>query len=59
MIISFLQTTKDTKNIQMDKKTPNVTTSHNNKNLTSNQATLTVDQLDIEILPIIYEIIRW
>lgn len=43
----------------MDKKAPSTVTSHNNKNLTSNQATLTVDQLDIEILPIIYEIIRW
>lgn len=36
--------------------------SNNNKNITSNQAanfSLTVDQLDIEILPIIYDIIRW
>lgn len=42
----------------MDKKA----SSHNNKNITSSQianGTLTVDQLDIEILPIIYEIIRW
>ncbi|XP_031620810.1 mediator of RNA polymerase II transcription subunit 9 isoform X4 [Contarinia nasturtii] len=42
----------------MDNKKPfGSSSSHNNKNITSNQ-TLTVDQLDIEILPIIYEIIR-
>ncbi|XP_055310428.1 mediator of RNA polymerase II transcription subunit 9 isoform X2 [Sitodiplosis mosellana] len=39
----------------MDKKTLSTASS---KHITSNQTTLTVDQLDIEILPIIYEIIR-
>lgn len=46
----------------MDKKTLSTASSLNNKNITSNQTannSLTVDQLDIEILPIIYEIIRW
>lgn len=46
----------------MDKKAFGTSSSQNTKNLTSQQAangTLTVDQLDIEILPIIYEIIRW
>lgn len=52
----------------MDKKTFSTTTSSStssqNKNLTTTQQTtangsLTVDQLDIEILPTIYEIIRW
>lgn len=47
----------------MDKK-PLTTTSSQSKNLTANQTStsngsLTVDQLDIEILPTIYEIIRW
>ncbi|XP_031620808.1 mediator of RNA polymerase II transcription subunit 9 isoform X2 [Contarinia nasturtii] len=46
------------KSNSMDNKKPfGSSSSHNNKNITSNQ-TLTVDQLDIEILPIIYEIIR-
>lgn len=46
----------------MEKKVFSSASSQNSKNITSNQAangTLTVDQLDIEILPIIYEIIRW
>lgn len=43
----------------MEKKTFGTASSNNNKHITSNQTALTVDQLDIEILPIIYEIIRW
>lgn len=38
--------------------TASVQNSTQNKNTTSNQP-LTVDELDIEILPIVYEIIRW
>lgn len=38
--------------------TATAATNSQNKNLTSNQP-LTVDELDIEILPTIYEIIRW
>lgn len=46
----------------MDKKTIGAASSSaQSKHLTSNKVatSLTVDQLDIDILPIIYEIIRW
>lgn len=46
----------------MDNRKVFNTPSSQNKNITPNQTpngSLTVDQLDIEILPIIYEIIRW
>lgn len=42
-----------------NKKAMGTLSTQNIKNLASNQTVLTVDQLDIEILPIIYEIIRW